>query len=174
MQSINIPGTRPKYTAWAETAIKMIEDEQVDKLLSVEPSAGKRKTPGRPCKSSALYSQQPRQNNLQKVQRQGVFVGSGAIESGNKLIVQQRLKQAGMRWSVNGAQAVLSLRAKDKSNLWQSHVVQPQPPLRLARKSWRTQQFFRACVLQAEHEIFLVIHGFLTWHLALADDLSRE
>ena len=28
------------------------------------------------------------------------FVGSGAIESSNKTIVQLRLKQAGMRWSV--------------------------------------------------------------------------
>ena len=50
----------------------------------------------------------------------GYFVGSGAIESANKVIVQRRLKQSGMRWSVSGAQAVLTLRAKVESRLWYS------------------------------------------------------
>jgi hypothetical protein len=37
-------------------------------------------------------------------------IGSGAVESGARHIVQQRLKQSGMRWSDPGAQAVLNLR----------------------------------------------------------------
>ena len=52
----------------------------------------------------------------------GWFVGSGAIESSNKIVAQRRLKQAGMRWSVPGAQFVLSLRAKFESGLWNSVV----------------------------------------------------
>lgn len=54
----------------------------------------------------------------------GWFVGSGAIESSNKTVVQKRLKQAGMRWSVNGAQFLLALRAKIESSLWESDVRQ--------------------------------------------------
>lgn len=50
------------------------------------------------------------------------FVGSGAIESSNKTVVQRRLKQAGMRWSVKGAQYLLSLRAKFESLLWENDV----------------------------------------------------
>ena len=47
-------------------------------------------------------------NNKDKIdystyEHKGYFVGSGAIESSNKIIVQQRLKQAGMRWIVEGA-----------------------------------------------------------------------
>jgi hypothetical protein len=66
-------------------------------------------------------------NNIDKIdypsyKEKGYFVGSGAIESANKVIVQRRLKQAGMRWSVSGAQAVLSLRAKAESRLWVSEV----------------------------------------------------
>lgn len=38
-------------------------------------------------------------------------IGSGAVESGARHIVQQRLKQSGMRWSDPGAQAILNLRA---------------------------------------------------------------
>ncbi len=48
----------------------------------------------------------------------GWFVGSGAIESSNKTIVQQRLKQAGMRWSVDGAIYLITLRCMEESQNW--------------------------------------------------------
>ena len=60
--------------------------------------------------------------NYSHYRESGWFVGSGAIESANKLIVQRRLKQAGMRWSVDGAQSLLTLRAKVESNLWHTVV----------------------------------------------------
>jgi hypothetical protein len=50
--------------------------------------------------------------------KEGLYIGSGAIESGNKSVLQQRLKQAGMRWNPQTAQYLLSLRAKYKSGLW--------------------------------------------------------
>jgi hypothetical protein len=37
-------------------------------------------------------------------------IGSGQVESAARHIVQQRLKQSGMRWSDTGAQAILNLR----------------------------------------------------------------
>ncbi len=46
------------------------------------------------------------------------FVGSGAIESSNKTIVQLRLKRAGMRWSVEGANYMLILRCFCESGHW--------------------------------------------------------
>ncbi len=42
-------------------------------------------------------------------------IGSGAIESGCKLLITQREKQAGMRWSPDGAQRIASLRALYRS-----------------------------------------------------------
>ncbi len=53
----------------------------------------------------------------------GYFIGSGAIESGNKVVLQSRLKQAGMRWNPITAQYMLSLKAKEKSGLWYSTVT---------------------------------------------------
>ena len=41
----------------------------------------------------------------------GYPTGSGTVESACKLVVQQRLKQSGMRWSRHGAQAMLALRS---------------------------------------------------------------
>ena len=114
------PGNPAKYTSWAESAIKMIEDGQPEKLLDILPE-NEKLPPG--CVNLRHYIS----GNLDRIKyreyrENGYFIGSGAIESGNKLIVQQRLKQAGMRWSVTGAQHVLSLRAKDESDLWVQHV----------------------------------------------------
>ena len=41
---------------------------------------------------------------------QGLPVGSGAVESAAKHLVQQRMKRAGMRWSELSARAILHLR----------------------------------------------------------------
>jgi hypothetical protein len=45
-------------------------------------------------------------------------IGSGAVESACKGVVQARLKQAGMRWSRAGSQAIASLRALHRSGRW--------------------------------------------------------
>jgi hypothetical protein len=58
-------------------------------------------------------------------EKKGYFIGSGAIESGNKIILQDRLKRAGMRWNVETAQALLTLKSKVESRLWASDVEKP-------------------------------------------------
>ena len=52
----------------------------------------------------------------------GYIIGSGAIESAHRNVVQQRMKLSGQRWSVNGAQYIVNLRASKKSNQW-SQIV---------------------------------------------------
>lgn len=48
----------------------------------------------------------------------GLLIGSGAIESANKAVVQARLKRAGQRWTKPGAQDVLNLRTCWMSGRW--------------------------------------------------------
>jgi hypothetical protein len=45
----------------------------------------------------------------------GLFVGSGLVESGCKAVIGQRLKLSGMRWTVNGAEAITTLRCQQAS-----------------------------------------------------------
>ena len=108
------------YVAWAEEFIAQIEKGQAKEALNQLPT-DENLPAGVPNLKTYIS------NNLDKInypdyKEKGYFVGSGAIESANKVIVQRRLKQAGMRWSVSGAQALLSLRAKVESNLWDKHV----------------------------------------------------
>lgn len=51
----------------------------------------------------------------------GWYIGSGTIESACKTVVGQRMKGAGMRWSVNGAHEVCHVRAlyRSETGQWQ-------------------------------------------------------
>jgi 3-hydroxy-3-methylglutaryl CoA synthase len=46
------------------------------------------------------------------------IIGSGAIESAHRTLVQKRMKQSGQRWSCKGAQNMLNLRVVRKNNDW--------------------------------------------------------
>ncbi len=65
-------------------------------------------------------------------------IGSGAVESSCKSVVQARTKGAGMRWSAAGTQQVVSLRALHRSARWDT-FWQSQP------QRTRLLLFPRAC-----------------------------
>jgi hypothetical protein len=109
-----------EYTSWAEAVIAKIENGKSAEVLSQLPEDEK-------LPAGVVNLRTYMSNNIDKInypvyKSKGYFVGSGAIESANKVVVQRRLKQAGMRWSVDGAQALLTLRAKVESNLWDREV----------------------------------------------------
>ena len=68
----------------------------------------------------------------QQFRQHGYPIGSGTVESACKLVVQQRLKQAGMRWSRDGAQAMLALRCVLLSERWNETWSSFRPPPKLA------------------------------------------
>ena len=50
----------------------------------------------------------------------GLFIGSGVVEASCKTVIGQLLKQAGMHWTVNGADAITALRCRDASSTWEA------------------------------------------------------
>jgi hypothetical protein len=67
-------------------------------------------------------------NNINRMQYQDYvkigcgIIGSGAIESAHRTVVQKRMKQSGQRWSWEGAQHMLNLRVVRKNNDWNKIV----------------------------------------------------
>lgn len=61
----------------------------------------------------------------------GYPLGSGTVESACKVVMQARMKQAGMRWSRDGAQAMLALRCVLLSDRWDDvwGTFRPKPKL---------------------------------------------
>ena len=53
-----------------------------------------------------------------RYEHNGWFIGSRAIECSNKAVAPLRLKQAGMRWSINGANYIITLRCMYESDNW--------------------------------------------------------
>ena len=112
-----------KYESWATEMCALLKKSKWQEVLN---ELERRKKPVNCTIDLSGYIQ----NNISNIDyaaylRDGYFIGSGAIESGNKSVLQQRLKQAGMRWNVHTAQNLLTLRAKYKSKLWLEEVECP-------------------------------------------------
>jgi hypothetical protein len=72
-----------------------------------------------------------RRIHYQQFRQDGYPIGSGTVESGGKVVMQERMKQAGMRWSRNNAQAMLALRSILLSDRWDEvwSTLTPSPKL---------------------------------------------
>lgn len=65
------------------------------------------------------YTSNKSRMNYPEYQKIGCgIIGSGAIESAHRTLVQKRMKQSGQRWSRKGAQNMLNLRVVRKNNDW--------------------------------------------------------
>ena len=103
---------------YADKLCSLIDKGNIQELLKeLEPYKDEKLSPGvinfyryvenhRECMNYPLYKSK------------GYFVGSGAIESGNIRLMQNRMKLQGMRWKLSSGQGMLSLKAKYESNKW--------------------------------------------------------
>jgi len=114
-----------KYKPWAKNICDRLKDSQHRAVLhELEPLKDK-KPNGCPVNLYGYISNNIKNIDYVTYEKNGYFIGSGAIESGNKTILQDRLKRAGMRWNTATAQAMLTLRTKAESEIWFSDVEKP-------------------------------------------------
>lgn len=76
-------------------------------------------------------------------QAQGWPIGSGMVESANKMVMQARLKRAGMHWEPSNVNPMLALRDALCNQRWEEvwqQQQQRQRDLRHARRSQHSQQ----------------------------------
>lgn len=74
--------------------------------------------------------------------REGIPIGSGIVESGHKVVMQRRMKQAGMRWAEANLNPMLALRLAICNKRWasswrdiQSHFLATKHLHRLSEKT---------------------------------------
>lgn len=60
--------------------------------------------------------------NYAEYRKQGLAVGSGAIESTHRTLIQSRMKQAGMHWKKKNVQSIASVKARYESGRWDEMV----------------------------------------------------
>ena len=112
------PSNEVKAKGWEKEVIKQLESGDIDKVLNDLPDLKDEKLPINVPNLKVYLENNRNRIAYQDYELKGYSKGSGAIESGNKSVIQQRMKQAGMRWSVSGGQSIASLRAKYSSNRW--------------------------------------------------------
>jgi hypothetical protein len=129
---IHFIGDDKKQKKWADKICDDLRESKTDDVLTIIDKLQKNNT-------NSLNLSQYIQNNIYNVnykeyRSKNYFIGSGAIESGNKSVLQSRMKRPGQRWDAHSAQNLLTLKAKQESGLWVSEVCDPfrrlfmQPP----------------------------------------------
>ena len=105
---------------WMEKQTHLLKEGEVQKVISLlkeSPGSSKEVEKARADVVRYYENNQSRMHYKHYLQ-QGYLIGSGAIESAHRNVVQQRLKLSGQRWSIKGAQQIVNLRACKKSNQW--------------------------------------------------------
>jgi hypothetical protein len=126
--------------AWLKERLRRLKQEGPDPLLG-EFEKLRRKYPKTEILASNLAYLQKRKAQMQYplFQAQGWPIGSGMVESGNKLVVQARLKGAGMHWAEEHVNPLLALRNILCSGRWQEDWPKIEAHLRQhARQRRRT------------------------------------
>jgi hypothetical protein len=110
----------PQTQAWVRQAKSFLWTGQLRAFIhAVRQVCPRGPTTPEPVGSLISYIYHNRRRmDYEHYHQAGYPVGSGTVESACKVVVQERMKQAGMRWSRDGAQAMLALRSALLSEHW--------------------------------------------------------
>ena len=99
---------------WARKRRQDLDEGRVgDVIAALRSHAG---TSEEARKNAEYFATNRERMNYPKFKAMGLCVATGVVEGGCKNIVGARLKQAGMRWTVEGANAIIALRCSVESN----------------------------------------------------------
>ena len=115
----------PEAAAWAKQATDLLWEQGAGPLLGLLAET----EPPTPASAEALrlergyFAATAARMDYPAYRARGLPIGSGAVESAARHLVQDRMKRAGMRWSRDGGEALLALCA---------HLTNEHPRLRVA------------------------------------------
>lgn len=107
--------------AWAAEQKDRLLESGVDRVMDAVASIPCRNKAAREARDALLNYYRKNAHRMDYARYRGIgcgIIGSGAIESAHRTIIQKRLKQSGQRWGKAGAQNVLNLRVINQSGKW--------------------------------------------------------
>lgn len=107
--------------AWASRQKELLLDSQVKQVLkNIDALAPQHK---QAQKLTAYYLANQDRMDYRRYRQIGCgIIGSGAIESAHRVVIQKRMKQSGQRWSRRGAQNMLNLRVTYENDKWENII----------------------------------------------------
>jgi hypothetical protein len=114
------PGN-PQAKQWAVARSAQLDDGDVEAVVTSMKRLRLRRTNVREEVRKAVdyFPTNKERMRYAKFRGQGLFVGSGEVEAGCKTVIGLRLKQSGMRWTVEHANAIIALRCSQLSGRWE-------------------------------------------------------
>ena len=130
----------PESQAWLRERTHRLKHDGPEHLL-VELGQLQGKYPDAQVIASHLAYLKKRKQQMQypRFQAQGWPIGSGIVESGNKLVVAARLKGAGMHWAEGNVNPMLALRNILCSGRWKEDWPKIEARLRKQTRQRRSQ-----------------------------------
>jgi hypothetical protein len=108
-------------TVWIEKLKTLLLEDKVthviDLLSKLLTTINKKEPQASLERLIRYYQNNEKRMKYKTFRQQGYLIGSGAMESAIRNVVQQRLKRSGQRWTIAGAQQVLNIRTLFLSNL---------------------------------------------------------
>ena len=102
---------------WCERQKVLLLDSQIQKVIrNISQTSGKEKD-----KQELInyYQNNIKRMDYKKYREKGCgIIGSGAIESAHRTVIQKRMKLSGQHWSKHGAQNMLRLRIISMNKQW--------------------------------------------------------
>jgi hypothetical protein len=139
-QAVFGPGTEAA-TTWLEAHCATLKTGNPDEVLAAIrslPAAGDAVA----VRDRVLAYLESRREQIRyaEFQQQGYPIGSGAVESANKLVVEARLKGSGMHWKRANVSPMVALRATYCSDTWNERWPAIRAHPRTARATRRCDQ----------------------------------
>lgn len=121
----------PESQQWLEKRLHQLKQEGPASLLAEFRQLAGQNPDAKEVSANLAYLEK-RENQMQYpyFQAQGWPIGSGIVESGNKLVVEARLKGSGMHWEENNVNSMLALRNILCSDRWKTEWPKIEQQLR--------------------------------------------
>lgn len=107
--------------SWTDQRRRELDQGKVEAVIeAIQGLSPYRKEQKEICEKEIAYFEKNRNRmRYDEFRRKGLFIGSGVVEAGCRIVIGQRLKQSGMFWTVKGANSIIALRCCLLSNHWE-------------------------------------------------------
>jgi hypothetical protein len=118
--------TNPKRTAWVRQHLEQLLEGHTEAVIAaLEQAASAPEVTATQVqvlrKTIGYYQRNQPYMHYDQYLAQGWPIGTGVVEGACRHLVKDRMEQSGMRWTKEGAQAILDLRAVRLSGDWEAY-----------------------------------------------------
>ena len=115
LSALNLTKGTKKYKEKFHYYCKRIKAGKIESVIKSAEDACHKSKRNDMSKALKYFKDNVDRMQYDKYIKEGLFIGSGPVESGCKTVIGSRLKQSGMFWSLRGAKGMIPLRTLEKS-----------------------------------------------------------